>query len=179
MNADSRIAPPTALVKSVFSALRAMYVSLHPPSCAAILPSPTHPGEESGVRATPSLSENYMTLFNSDGVIEASGHIGEAPPEVTDARPYHRRRRQDGAGRVPEDPTATDEGRYGPVRRWPSRHPSRTQGGLPTATASCENAHIRLSVQLPPAALWVRRRITLSHLAAFSSGARLDDCILC
>lgn len=47
-------------------------------------------------------------------------------------------------------------------RRWPSRHPSLTQGGLPAATASCENAHIKISVQLPPAALG-RRGIALSR----------------
>jgi len=152
MNVDSRIAPPTALVKSVFSALRAMYLSLHPPSCAAILPSPTHPGEGSGVRATRSFSENYMTLFSSDGMIEASWHVGEAPPEVTDARSCHRRRRQDGAGRIPEDPTATDEGRYGPVdgRRGtrhsrkaaclPRLHLVRSHQNISSASSSCPMA---------------------------------------
>ncbi len=108
-----------------------MYLSLHPPSCAAILPSPPTPLRGAWERATRSFSENYMTLFSSDGVIEASGHVGEAAPEVTDARSCHRRRRQDGAGRIPEDPTATDEGRFGPVDgRRGTRH-SRRAACLP------------------------------------------------
>ncbi len=72
-----------------------------------------------------------MTLFSSDGVIEASWHVGVAPPEVTDARSCHRRRRQDGAGLIPKDPTATDEGRYGPVHGRRSTRHSRMAACLP------------------------------------------------